>query len=68
MLTGLSDGTHSLTIYGKTAIGGLAGTFNETVSFKVDTSTTVITEPFPITLVMVAIASVSVIGIVLRAL
>jgi hypothetical protein len=47
MLTGLSDGIHSLTIYGETAISGLTGNFNATVSFIVDTSNTPITEPFP---------------------
>ena len=64
MLTGLSDGTHNLTIYGKTAIDGLAGTFNETVPFTVNTSTTTITEPFPTALVMASIVFlVVVIGI-----
>lgn len=38
MLTGLPDGAHNLTIHGRTAIGGLVGTFNETISFSVDTS------------------------------
>lgn len=48
MLTGLANGTHNLTIYGKTAIDGLAGTFNETVSFTVDTLGVSNTESFPI--------------------
>lgn len=47
MLTGLSDGSHSLTIFGKTSVSGLNGYFNETVSFIVDTSSTPEAEPFP---------------------
>ena len=50
VLTGLSDGTHNLTIYGETAVGGLTGNFNATVFFRVDTSTTPNTEPFLTTL------------------
>ena len=57
VLTGLADGTHNITIYGKTAISGLTGNFNATVSFKVDTSNTPIVEPFPTT--VVAIASIA---------
>jgi hypothetical protein len=63
VLTGLSDGTHNLTIYGETAVSGLTGDFNATVSFTVDTSTTPITEPFPTTLVAAALAVVAVVGI-----
>jgi hypothetical protein len=62
VLDGLSDGTHELTTYVVTAIGGLTGNFNKTISFEVDTSQAI--EPFPTTLVVaafvviVAIASV----------
>jgi len=63
VLTGLSEGAHNLTIYGETAIGGLTGDFNATVSFRVDTSTAPITEPFPTTLVAAALALVAVVGI-----
>jgi hypothetical protein len=44
LLTGLSDGNHNITINGETAIGGLSGNFNATVSFTVDASTI---EPSP---------------------
>jgi hypothetical protein len=53
MLTGLSDGTHNLTIYGETFIGGLNGYFNETVSFRVDTSNAPTLAPFPASIVFV---------------
>ena len=62
MLTGLSDGTHNLTIYGKTAIGGTAGTFNETVAFTVDTSTKPIAVSFP-TLLAVAVTITVVVAV-----
>lgn len=52
MLTGLSEGAHNLTIYGKTAIGGLTGTFNETVSFTVNTSIKSIPESYTTALVV----------------
>lgn len=65
ILTGLSDGTHSLTIHGETAISGLRGNFNTTVSFTVDTSTTPITEPFPTTLIIASIVTVAVVGVCL---
>lgn len=55
-LTGLSDGMHNLTIYGETAISGLTGDFNATVTFSVDTSTTPVAESFPILFVVAAIA------------
>ena len=38
MLTGLCDGSHSLTIFGKTSVSGLNGYFNETVYFNVNTA------------------------------
>ena len=65
MLTGLCDGTHNLTIYGKTAIGGSAGTFNETVSFTVDTSTTIIAESFPTALVIAVTVTVVAAGLLI---
>ena len=37
VLTGLCDGSHSLTIFGKTSVSGLNGYFNETVYFNVNT-------------------------------
>ncbi len=55
VLTGLTDGTHNVTVYGETAIGGLTGDFNVTVSFRVDTTITPITEKFPTTLVISSI-------------
>jgi hypothetical protein len=54
MLIGLSDGSHNLTIFGETFIGGLNGYFNETVSFTVDTSNTSTVAPFPASLLFVA--------------
>ena len=53
ILTGLSDGTHNLTIYGETFIGGMTCYFNETVSFKIDTSSTPKTEPIPASVIFV---------------
>jgi len=63
VLTGLSDGTHNLTIYGETYVGGLTGSFNSTVSFTVDTSTTGATEPFPTILAATALSLVAVVSI-----
>jgi hypothetical protein len=64
VLTSLSDGTHNLTIYGKTAIGGLAGTFNETISFTVDKSTKPIAASYTTTLVVtVTILVVAVVAV-----
>jgi hypothetical protein len=57
VLTGLSDGMHNLTIHGETAISGLSRNFNTTISFRVDTSTTPVAEPFPTTLVATASAA-----------
>jgi hypothetical protein len=54
ILTGLSDGNHDLTIYGETFIGVLTCYFNETVSFKIDTSSIPTTEPIPASLIFVA--------------
>ena len=53
VLASLSDGTHNLTIYGETFIGGMTCYFNETVSFRVDTSNTTTEAPFPASLVFV---------------
>jgi hypothetical protein len=53
-LTGLSDGTHNLTIYLETGISGLRENFNTTISFSVDTSAGSIPEPFPTAFVVVA--------------
>jgi hypothetical protein len=61
VLHDLSDGTHNLTIYVETAISGLTGNFNTTISFEVNTSNTIV-EPFPTTLV--AAASVAIVVIV----
>jgi hypothetical protein len=64
MLAGLTDGNHNLIIYGETFIGGMTCYFNETVSFKVDTSPTPTTVLFPITLVVSSIIVIAVIAIV----
>jgi len=53
MLKGLSTGNHNLIIYGETFIGGMTCYFNETVSFRVDTSNTPEEAPFPASLVFV---------------
>ena len=50
MLTGLSEGTHNLTIYGETAISGLTGNFNATESFEVNTLTSTTSDSFPTTI------------------
>jgi hypothetical protein len=65
VLTGLSDGTHNITIYGETAISGLTGNFNATVSFKVETSNTPSGDSFSTTVVAVAsiVAAVVVAGL-----
>jgi hypothetical protein len=63
VLTGLSDGIHNFTIYGETAISGLTGNFNATISFRVDTSTTPITEPFSTTLIIASVIIVAVVGV-----
>jgi len=64
VLHDLSDGTHNLTIYVETAIGGLTGNFNTTISFKVDASNAII-EPFPTTLVATAVgASATIVGLI----
>ncbi len=63
MLTGLSDGSHNLTIFGETFVGGLNGYFNETVSFIVDTLSTPEPEPFSIFLVIVFVIGATVVCI-----
>ena len=61
ILTGLSDGSHSLTFFGKTSVSGLNGYFNETVSLTVDTSNTPDPpQPFPTSLVIASVIIVSV--------
>jgi hypothetical protein len=62
VLHDLSDGTHNLTIYVETAVGGLTGNLNETISFEVDTSTAII-EPLPTTLVIASVATVAIVGV-----
>jgi ABC-type dipeptide/oligopeptide/nickel transport system permease component len=63
VLHDLSDGTHNLTIYVETAISGLTGNFNTTISFEVNTSNTIV-EPFPTTLVAAAsVATVAIVGV-----
>ena len=63
VLHDLSDGTHNLTIHVETAISGLTGNFNTTISFEVNTSNTIV-EPFPTTLVAAAsVATVAIIGV-----
>jgi hypothetical protein len=62
MLTGLSNGSHSLTIFGKTSVSGLNGYFNETVIFVVDESGTPEPEPFPT--LIVATASIIIVVVV----
>jgi hypothetical protein len=63
ILTGLSDGNHNLTVHGETFIGVLTCYFNETVSFKIDTSFIPTTEPFPATLVFIASVGIAIICI-----
>ena len=65
VLNDLSDGTHNLTIYVETAISGLTGNFNATISFEVDTSNTPIVEPFPTTLVIASVITVAVVSVTL---
>ena len=65
VLTGVSDGTHNLTIYGETYVGDLTGNFNATVTFRMDTSTTATTEPFPTIRVATALSLAAVAGIAL---
>ena len=61
ILTGLSDGSHNLTIFGETSIGGSNAYFNETVSFTVDTSNTPEPpEPFPTSLIIASVITVAV--------
>jgi len=70
VLAGVSDGTHDLTIWGETFIGGMTCYFNETVSFRVNTSKTPQpeTEPFPTTLIIgsaIAVAAVAGLGLLI---
>ena len=65
MLIGLSDGSHNLTIFGETYIGGINAYFNETVSFTVDKSKMQEPEPFPTTIVIASEITVAIAGIIL---
>ena len=49
ILTGLSDGSHNLTLFGKTSVSGLNGYFNKTVYFSVNKDeSTIPTSPTPL--------------------
>jgi hypothetical protein len=63
VLTSLSDGNHTLTVFGETFVGGLNGYFNETVSFTVDKS--IIPEPgsLPTSIAIASVVTVAVAGI-----
>jgi hypothetical protein len=74
ILTGLSDGSHNLTIFGKTSVSGLNGYFNETVYFNVNTdkstsesSPTMSSLPEPASfatiLVIASVVAVAVVGV-----
>jgi len=63
VLAGLSNGNHTLTVRGETFIGGLTCYFNETVSFKVDTSFAPTTGTFPATLVFGVSVGIAVVAI-----
>ena len=65
MLTGLSDGSHSLTIFGETFVSGLNGYFNEIVLFTVDTSNTTEQESFPTTLAITSVVIIAVFAVFL---
>jgi parallel beta-helix repeat protein len=56
-LTGLSDGTHSLTVYAKDTAGNTGA--SETVYFTVETKKA---EPFPITWIVAAIVIIATVG------
>ena len=64
ILTGVSDGTHILTFYGETRISGIIKNFNTTVSFRVDTTSTLIQEPFPIGQVIAILVTIAVVTVV----
>ncbi|MEM2130519.1 MAG: hypothetical protein QXZ70_07985 [Candidatus Bathyarchaeia archaeon] len=63
VLTSLSDGNHTLVVFGETFVGGLNGYFNETVSFTVDKS--IIPEPdsLPTSIAIASVVTVAVAGI-----
>ena len=65
MLTGLSDGSHSLTLFGETFVSGLNGYFNEIVLFTVDTSNTTEQESFPTTLAITSVVIIAVFAVFL---
>jgi hypothetical protein len=60
VLASLYNGSHNLTIFGETFVGGLNGYFNETVSFTVDTSNTPTATPFPASLLFVASVGIAI--------
>jgi hypothetical protein len=63
VLASLYDGSHDLTIFGETFVGGLNGYFNETVSFTVNTSNTPTATSFPASLLFVASVGIAVAAI-----
>jgi hypothetical protein len=70
MLTGLSNGSHNLTIFGETFIGGLNCYFNETVFFTIDTSYKPIDTsiPLPLNTFIIIIAVLALIIVTLSVL
>lgn len=63
VLTSLSDGNHTLTVFGETFVGGLIGYFNETVSFTVDKSIIPETNSLPTSIAIASVVIVAVVGI-----
>jgi hypothetical protein len=63
VLASLYNGSHNLTIFGETFVGGLNGHFNETVSFTVNTSNTPTATPFPASLLFVASVGIAIAAI-----
>jgi hypothetical protein len=63
MLAGLSEGTHTLTVYAEDITGNV-GT-SETISFTVDTASEPEQEPYQTTIFIVSIVLVAIIGIAL---
>ena len=63
VLTSLTDGNHTLIVYGETFVGGLNGYFNETVSFTVNK--TIIPEPdsLPVSAAIASVVIVAVVGV-----
>jgi len=63
VLTSLSDGNHTLTVFGETFVGGLNGYFNETVSFIVDKSIIPETNSLPTSIAIASVVTAAVVGI-----